>query len=921
MGIRRRVRGASSSVFFPSRNRKGKMGKLMRGIVTKGRTVRASSDISYISYHPPPFVPFDLKIEASANLAHRHPPGYSPVDDDGDAAAAAMTASYYDWSAKSATRQDRTSTASAAAILAMDQHTPQAGLKKKRFVLSPAEQKRHTWSSSAAARALQGGGRSVSMRMSAPPPDTPRYLLHGIDPSDAARGAAQAQRNSMLPKKPASSLPKYSTEHGWVLPYTTMDRSMFTSNPPLQPLLDARAKQDKLQESALQMAKLMFDRQRQMADEAEAAQEQADNEPNPYIHLQEAAQRQAQDRLYQMHDERMQNREYRDYYYGHLVPPPKKTKKKKSSRSKSCRSKKRRSSSSRREVPPVPGSGPIFPTRASMIDVEQRERDREALLAAAQRNVKERLRGMEEKAVKDKGKLPSTNMTQWELQAQQALQTQNHEESDRRDMVDLGGGMFMTSEEINAIASRRVQPVLEDIEAKAAAKREQKAQAKEKRGRSRKRKSRGRKANTATGKVLSFFFFCLPSRHSVLPMIDHETGADEEIREIAVEGEGHQQDGEADAPAENADVDGEVTADGDGDDAVEHQDAQVGSPIEQMQAERDGLAGHQVEGVESHDADGYPDPDDQHVGRDHVAVDDSQLHEQEQHLSHGHVDEAEETVEHTREEVQESAYQRQHEQQHAYRPQPEQQRAYQGEEQVHEQAVGEEEGEEEYVDVTQEKTREASSAGQHQEQEEQARTAEPEEQEEAVEGEDARQDYVEHDASWLEPHAGDGLPPRYTPEATPTRWSPHRPGVRSWIWNHLTRRRSVLDRERKRSFFGGARGQNMNQSDTNLGQHQALTGNSESTPLDDGEQQTGYTAGGSEAVGETGPEAMGETEASGETVAEPPVATADEANVAATQARVGGSRNLRDSRFREMMDEDSYDVAVDGDVRFDGSLI
>ncbi|PFH61944.1 hypothetical protein XA68_15706 [Ophiocordyceps unilateralis] len=901
---------------------------------------------------------------AAGRTAYKQPPSYSATD------GAAIVAANQGWARSKSTeppKPDRASTASAAAVLAKDHQMPSqwhpsahphgylaasmaydsagAALTKQPAGLSPAAQKRQTWSHSAATQALEAGRsgslgasrarpstRPMTMRMSAPPTMSKRYLHHGIDHSSAALGAANAHRNSLLPKQPASYMPKPSDEHGCVIPYTTMDRSMFTSAPPVQPVLDARARQEKLQQSALEMAKLMFDRQKQMTDEARAAQDEP-VQPNPYINLQYAAQRQAQERLSQLHDDSLQNLEYRDYYYGHLLPP---AKKKKKSRSKS--KSKRRSSSTGRvrdAVPPVPGQGPIFTTRMSQVDMEQRERDREALLAAAQRNVKERLRGMEgKKSRKDKGKLPSANMTQWELQAQQALQAQHQEESERRDLVDLGGGKFMTPDEINAIASRRVQPVLDDIDAKATAERERKAQAKEKRGKSKKRKSR---------------------------KLDATTDAADVANERLQEGD--------EATAENAEDEGEHADDelhnGQDEAAEEHRVAQVGSPVEQRMAEREGLVGQQVEGVEDHheqldatrhhvrhDAEEtvesreqlHEEPlreeplhdDAQYVHHDHVeeavGQPDEQLHEGQHYVGHDQAEESGEPAEQMREDAYETADQSQHEQQQVYHPRQEPAEAYRhhGEES--------EEDEEDYVDVVHEKTREASESGQHHVQE---HVAGPEDREPVPEAEDAAQDYDGHGASALDPHA-DALPPRYTPEVTPSRSTPAPPpppksGVRGWIRNRFSRRKSVSDhqqRERRRSFFGGAKAQKMNQSDTSLG-HQGLTENSEPAHFEDGAEESGVAAhlghtaadetghGGSEAVDETtarDPAAAETTHGHGdeleahdghqgqavsntaESIASTAAEVRDSDSTFVTPTSRLGSGNLRDSRFREMMD-------------------
>ncbi|KAF4585465.1 eisosome protein 1 protein [Ophiocordyceps camponoti-floridani] len=877
---------------------------------------------------------------------------------------------------------------------------------KRETVLSPATLKRQTWGNSAATQALRNSRplgststsradrsgsittsrvrptttRYVTMRMSAPPTNmSTRYLHHGIDSSGAALGAAQAHRNSMLPKQPVSAMPAPSSELGCVIPYTTMDRSMFTSRPPVQPVLDARAKQEKLQQSALELANLMYDRQRVKAEEARAAADEP-AQPNPYINLQYAAQRRAQERLSQLQDERIQNLEFRDYYYGQLLPPT--NKKNKKSKSKSKSKSRRRSLSTGRvrdEVPPVPGQGPIFPTRMDQVDAEQRERDREVLLAAAQRNVKDRIRGMEtKKSRKNKRKHSHANMTLWELQAQQALQAHTQDESERRDLVNLGGGRFMTPEEINAIASRRVQPILDDIDARAAAERERKAQAKEKRGRSRKRKSRRNR----------------PINNSAI---------DEDGRQFT-DGE----DGEA--AAENAEGHGEQADDDVHHDVTDHH-AMVGSPVVQMEAERDGLVGHQVEGVEDHreephdtrwhhheheeveeaEYDGHQqygerqqvEEQQQHYHHHRLHGEQQQLDEQQQHYEdHQLHDEGQQVQEQQQQQqhdngyrnVQDSGFRYQeeavtvHEPLHAAQHQPQSGREHvenrvlpaghlqqetgtitqpeHGQRQVQrsgheaagldrsrlEEASGDEE---DFEDVAHEKTREAAEPSQQHREHVAAADDGPEH---ATEDEDAARDYHGPEASTLDPHV-DALPPRYTPELPPRRpvpdsstTAPTKTGVRGWIRNRFSRRNSVSDhqppRERRRSFFGGSRMNKMNQSATNLA-NDGFTETSDGARYEDAVEETRAEAahGGSEAAqesttareaattareavaehsGETPSEQAGRGQRTAGDGAESIASTATEvqdgnSTFATPSSRPGGG-NLRDSRFREMMD-------------------
>lgn len=111
----------------------------------------------------------------------------------------------------------------------------------------------------------------------------------------------------------------------------------------------------------------------------------------------------------------------------------------------------------------------LFSSKLSEVDKEKRERDREALLAAAQRNVKARLQNIDGKAHDDTGRPAPAHLTEWELRAQQAAQSRHDSRTENKGKVDIEGGRFMAPEDVDAIATKRVQPVLDEINEKAEA--------------------------------------------------------------------------------------------------------------------------------------------------------------------------------------------------------------------------------------------------------------------------------------------------------------------------------------------------------------------------------------------------------------------------------------------------------------------
>ncbi|KAG6059976.1 hypothetical protein E4U17_005279 [Claviceps sp. LM77 group G4] len=283
--------------------------------------------------------------------------------------------------------------------------------------------------------------------------------------ASALNGATSAHRQSMQAAKPGL------TDVGAVS-VTTMTRNMFTANPPVKPEVDEQTYNERIHQSAVEMAKKMYARQQIMVEKTKGAQaaEAEASQPNQYVNLQEAAYRQAQARLAKLHDEQHQSREYQEYY----------GKEKASTRNRhSMMSMLRRKASDsddsiddRQQTQNIHEQMSMFSSKLSQVDKEKREKDREALLAAAQRNVKARLHGMDEKIYQETGRTNPSLITDWEAKAQKAAQTRHDSRTENKGKIDIGGGMFMTQEEIDAIASNRIQPVLDDIDHKAETERE-----------------------------------------------------------------------------------------------------------------------------------------------------------------------------------------------------------------------------------------------------------------------------------------------------------------------------------------------------------------------------------------------------------------------------------------------------------------
>ncbi|KAI2779498.1 hypothetical protein F4815DRAFT_473316 [Daldinia loculata] len=292
---------------------------------------------------------------------------------------------------------------------------------------------------------------------------------------DEANAAANALSAATRAHRPIRS-PTISetSENAGSVPYTNMNRQMFTSRPPVKSEVDDQKRADILHASAVAMAKKMYTQQQKMIDAKKAhdnanpPQENADAfssvsddaQPIHLTTLQDAAYKQAQARLAKMHEEHFKGREYQEYYGAKPL-----------TQRFSIRSKLRKRASSdgdviedRRRSQQIRQQMSLFSSKISEVDDQKRQQDQEILLAAAQRNVHERLKGMDEKISAETGMVHPSTPTQWEMKAHAIAQAKAEQRiGQRHGQIDIGAGKHMSQDEIDAIAAARVRPILDEI--------------------------------------------------------------------------------------------------------------------------------------------------------------------------------------------------------------------------------------------------------------------------------------------------------------------------------------------------------------------------------------------------------------------------------------------------------------------------
>lgn len=277
---------------------------------------------------------------------------------------------------------------------------------------------------------------------------------------------------------------------------SNISREMYGSNPPVSIEVEEKNRQDTLRASAVAMAKTMYAVQQRAIDEAKIAEglsgtdsrraaarshnrrlssassitsdESLASSYPQYTNLQEAAMKLAQERLSKL-ENRHNNNNYKDYY-GASVPQRSRL---------SIRGSLRRRASSDGQLDKVDeeqsqkirSQMSLFRSRIDEVDTKKRTKDREALMAAAQRNVQARMSTMDEKVYNETGKVSPAMMQEWEKKARQRAEADSAARLEHHGKVEIGGGKFMDQAAIEAVARSRLQPTFDDMTEKAEAQR------------------------------------------------------------------------------------------------------------------------------------------------------------------------------------------------------------------------------------------------------------------------------------------------------------------------------------------------------------------------------------------------------------------------------------------------------------------
>ncbi|KAI9839081.1 MAG: hypothetical protein M1837_002258 [Sclerophora amabilis] len=310
---------------------------------------------------------------------------------------------------------------------------------------------------------------------------------------DSANSAANALNAANIAHKP--SVKKAATFGQTSDPMSSVDaarihniaknkvsREMYTSHPPVALEVEERNKADTMHAAALVMAKQMYSSQQKAIDDASRIRRHDSHHaassvhgrrlsasstddpgatPMSFVNLQEAARKLAGERLAKLNDE---HASYRNYYGA--SPPAVRS---------SMRLKTRRRASSdghkidddEEQSRRIRSQMSLFNDKVAEVDLKKRQKDRDALMAAAQRNVQRSMTGMDEKVFAKTGKVTPAMMEGWEAKAKATAEAESKSRMVNHGKVDIGGGKFLDQADVDLVATRNVQPVLDDINERA----------------------------------------------------------------------------------------------------------------------------------------------------------------------------------------------------------------------------------------------------------------------------------------------------------------------------------------------------------------------------------------------------------------------------------------------------------------------
>lgn len=324
---------------------------------------------------------------------------------------------------------------------------------------------------------------------STPAPPAALYPDQANSARNALNAATVSHRSSVrTPQQPAQpTTPQYSDPAMQAARVQNIGKNvapeMWGERPPVEIELEEQRQKAALRASAVSMAKQMYEYQNRAvlgSDPSGAAGATAAHSRAPvsksqpdlkqealrYIHLQDAAQKLAQERLAKM-DKNLETTKYREHY-GYDAEPHRnrlsmRGRPRQRPESAQAQNNDDDDSSDDERARRVRRQMNQLNTTVADVDAKKKEADRKALLAAAERNVHKSMDTMDERVFQSTGKISQAKMDEWAAKARKKAQEDAEVRGQNHGKTHIGGGKFMDQAAIEAIAQSRLQPTLDEI--------------------------------------------------------------------------------------------------------------------------------------------------------------------------------------------------------------------------------------------------------------------------------------------------------------------------------------------------------------------------------------------------------------------------------------------------------------------------
>ena len=313
----------------------------------------------------------------------------------------------------------------------------------------------------AATKSTSGRGRSGS---------TPSQPTTKRSYPDAEHSAYNALNAATVANKPsARPTSMYSSQGPEESAQVAQAKSMvhnISSEVPTSDTPGVADTKDKDHQAALRASTVSMSKQLVEAQEARVQgvwnppgdlRQQAKN----YLHLQEAAQRLASERLEKLDPDGVLA--YREHY-GYQGPQAS-TRRKLSVRNRRKSEGHEPANEDQERAGRIRHQMSRFNEKLADVDndKEKRAKDRNSLMAAAEKAVHQRMSVMDKQVFEETGKITPAMMEEWEAKARAKAASNSEKRLEKHGLVNVGGGKYMRDDEVEAIAQGRMQPTLDEI--------------------------------------------------------------------------------------------------------------------------------------------------------------------------------------------------------------------------------------------------------------------------------------------------------------------------------------------------------------------------------------------------------------------------------------------------------------------------